>query len=91
MSCISLAGWCSGRFNAVKLCQSSSISGPSEISKPIFKKISIILFFTIDIGCFDPNFMKSAGFVKSWKLSFDDLDKNSRSIASMRELIEEFN
>ena len=68
---MSLAGWCSGRFKAVKLCQSSSISGPSEMSKPIFRKISIILFFTIDIGCLEPNLRNSAGFVKSSKLSFD--------------------
>ena len=47
---MSLAGWYSGKFKAVKLCQSSSISGPSETVKPIRLKTSIILFFTKDIG-----------------------------------------
>ena len=55
VSCISLAGWCSGKFNALKLCQSSSISGPSLIVNPIFEKMSTILFFTIDMGWRDPN------------------------------------
>jgi hypothetical protein len=38
------AGWYSGKFNAVKLCQSSSISGPSDIETDI-RKISIIWFY----------------------------------------------
>jgi hypothetical protein len=42
VSCMSRAGWYSGRFRAVKLCQSSSISGPSDTLKPIVEKISII-------------------------------------------------
>jgi hypothetical protein len=45
VSCISRAGWYSGKFNAVKLCQSSSISGPSDTLKPILEKISIIWFY----------------------------------------------
>jgi hypothetical protein len=44
VSCISRAGWYSGKFNAVKLCQSSSISGPSD-TEPILEKISIIWFY----------------------------------------------
>jgi len=51
---MSRAGWCSGRFKAVKLCQSSSISGPSEIVKPIWLKMSIILFLTTESGCLFP-------------------------------------
>jgi len=35
---MSLAGWYSGKFNAVKLCQSSSISGPSETLNPMVEK-----------------------------------------------------
>ena len=58
------------------MCQSSSISGPSEISNPIFKKISSILFFTIEIGCLDPNFKKSAGLVKSSKSASTILFEN---------------
>ncbi len=62
---MSLAGWYSGKFKAVKLCQSSSISGPSDTVKPILLKTSIILFFTSEIGCLDPNSMGSEGRVKS--------------------------
>ena len=40
---MSLAGWWSGKFKAVKLCQSSSISGPSDTLNPILEKISTIL------------------------------------------------
>jgi hypothetical protein len=43
------AGWYSVSLT-VKLCQSSSISGPSETLKPILEKISIIWFFTNEIG-----------------------------------------
>ena len=46
VSCISLAGWFSGKLRAVKLYQSSSISGPSSILKPISLNILIILFNT---------------------------------------------
>ena len=31
------------------------------MSNPILENISIILFFTIEIGCLEPNFKKSAG------------------------------
>ncbi len=62
---MSLAGWCSGKFKAVKLCQSSSISGPSETLKPILEKISMIWFFTMDIGCLAPNSSDSPGRVRS--------------------------
>ena len=38
----------------MKLCQSSSISGPSDRSKPIDEKIDIIRFLTIESGCLVP-------------------------------------
>src|SRR5699024_10434312 len=50
VSCMSRAGWCSGKFNAEKLCQSSSTSGPSEMVKPMVEKLSTILLRTIEIG-----------------------------------------
>ena len=65
VSCISLAGWYSGKFSAVKLCQSSSISGPSATAKPIDLKISVILFFTKLIGCLDPSSRGYPGLVRS--------------------------
>ena len=34
----------------MKLCQSSSISGPSDSSNPTFEKILIILFLIVVIG-----------------------------------------
>ena len=34
VSCMSRAGWCSPKLRAVKLCQSSSTSGPSATVKP---------------------------------------------------------
>ena len=66
VSCISLAGCSAGKFRAVKLCQSSSISGPSETVKPIFEKTSIILFLIIDKGCREPSWIKSAGRLRSF-------------------------
>ena len=62
---MSLAGWCSGKFSAVKLCQSSSISGPSLILKPIREKMSIIRFLTSEIGCRPPTKKGSPGRVLS--------------------------
>ena len=46
MSCISLAGWLSGVFNAVKLLYSFSTSGPSSTLKPISEKIEEISSIT---------------------------------------------
>ena len=43
MSCISLAGWLSGVFSAVKLLYSFSTSGPSSTLKPISEKIDVTL------------------------------------------------
>ena len=65
VSCISLAGWNLGMFNAEKLFQSSSISGPSERLKPTFWKIRIILFFTLDIGWWAPILSLQGGNVIS--------------------------
>ena len=57
VSCISRAGWFSSKLRAVKLCQSSSISGPSEILNPIWEKMSIILDVTMEIGWRDPEWI----------------------------------
>ena len=45
----------------MKLCQSSSISGPSEIVKPIFEKILMISFLTREIGWRVPIFIGIEG------------------------------
>ena len=45
------------------------------MSKPIFKKISIILFFTIDIGWREPSFNNWTGFDKSSKFSTVEFDE----------------
>jgi hypothetical protein len=50
VSCISLAGWLSGVFNAVKLLYSFSISGPSSTLNPISEKIEEISSITWDTG-----------------------------------------
>ena len=50
VSCISRAGWSSGKFSDVNTCQSSSISGPSAIEKPNLLNISHISSFTIEMG-----------------------------------------
>ena len=65
VSCISRAGCSSGKFNAEKLCQSSSISGPSETLNPIFENISMISFLTIEIGWREPTAKFSAGRERS--------------------------
>ena len=50
MSCISLAGWLSGVFKAVKLLYSFSTSGPSSTLKPISEKIDDISSITWETG-----------------------------------------
>ena len=47
---MSLAGWWSGVFNAVKLLYSVSTSGPSATEKPISEKIEEISSITCDTG-----------------------------------------
>jgi hypothetical protein len=47
VSCISRAGWYSGKFNAVKLCQ---IIWPFRHVETDIRKISIIWFYTNEIG-----------------------------------------
>ncbi len=42
VSCMSRAGCSGGKLSALKLCQSSSISGPSDTTKPTRLNISII-------------------------------------------------
>ena len=51
---MSLAGWSSGVFNAVKLLYSVSTSGPSATEKPISEKIEEISSMTCDTGCIFP-------------------------------------
>ena len=65
VSCISLAGCSFGKFSAVKLCQSSSISGPSEMANPIEEKIWTISASIIDKGCLDPERLFGAGLLRS--------------------------
>ena len=50
MSCISLAGWLSGVFKAVKLLYSFSTSGPSSTLNPISEKIDDISSIVWDTG-----------------------------------------
>ena len=50
MSCISLAGWLSGVFKAVKLLYSFSISGPSSTLKPISENIDEISSIVCETG-----------------------------------------
>lgn len=65
VSCISLAGCSKGKLSALKTCQSSSISGPSEIVKPSLLKIETISFLTKLIGCLEPSLYASPGKDKS--------------------------
>ena len=65
MSCISLAGWSSGVFNAVKLLYSVSTSGPSATVKPISEKIEEISSMTWDTGCIFPCWYGRIGNVTS--------------------------
>ena len=53
MSCISLAGWLSGVFNAVKLLYSFSTSGPSSILKPISEKAQAAIIKVANAQGFD--------------------------------------
>ena len=59
VSCISRAGWYSGVFNAVKLCQSSSTSGPVHISYPNDSSIADISDKAWVNGCNVPRFSGS--------------------------------
>jgi hypothetical protein len=54
VSCISRAGCFSGKFRAVKLWKSSSMSGPSATAKPISAKIVVISSITCIVGCTEP-------------------------------------
>ena len=65
MSCISLAGWLSGVFNAVKLLYSFSTSGPSSTLKPISEKIDEISSIVCDTGCIFPRTKVLSGRVIS--------------------------
>ena len=42
VSCMSRAGWSGGKFRLSNTCQSSSISGPSAMVKPMEPKMDII-------------------------------------------------
>ena len=50
VSCMSRAGCSSGKFRAVKLWKSSSISGPSETVNPMREKMSMISLRTMESG-----------------------------------------
>ena len=67
------AGCVSGILSAVKLCQSSSISGPSATANPISAKISANSSMTWLTGCTVPRGASGAGSVIS-----------TRSLASRR-------
>ncbi len=54
VSCISRAGWPTGKFSAVKLCSSSSTSGPSATEKPRSAKIATISSVTWLTGWMRP-------------------------------------
>ena len=54
VSCISRAGCPSGKFSAVKLNQSVSISGPSAMEKPMSEKIAVISSITWLTGWMRP-------------------------------------
>ena len=55
VSCISRAGWPSGKLSAVKLYQSVSMSGPSAIEKPMSEKIAVISSITWLTGWMRPS------------------------------------
>src|SRR5437764_8890118 len=76
VSCISRAGCSGGKFSAEKLCQSSSISGPSVMLNPMRSNICTMRFRIIEIGCSDPKEICSPGNVKSTSLTTDDLLSN---------------
>ena len=54
VSCISRAGWPSGKLSAVKLYSLVSMSGPSAILKPMSEKIAVISSHTWLIGWMRP-------------------------------------
>ena len=62
---MSLAGCSCGVLSAVKLCQSSSISGPSEIANPIEEKTLIICSSINAKGCLEPRLLVLTLLVKS--------------------------
>ena len=67
VSCISRAGWPTGKFSMVKLYSSVSMSGPSATAKPISAKIAVISSMTWLIGWIRPASMppSRAGSVTS--------------------------
>ena len=65
VSCISRAGCFGGKFRAVKLWKSSSMSGPSATAKPRPAKMAIISSITCMVGCTDPRRWCGAGRVRS--------------------------
>ena len=65
VSCISRAGWSGAKFRAEKLCQSSSISGPSAMPNPIPTNIDLISSSVCMSGCFVPLNFLFPGSVRS--------------------------
>ena len=62
---MSLAGWCGGVFNAVKLLYSFSTSGPSATENPISPKIAVTSSMTCVTGWIFPKEMGLPGKVTS--------------------------
>ena len=54
VSCISRAGCLGGKFSAVKLWKSSSMSGPSATEKPMSAKMETISSMVCMVGCTAP-------------------------------------
>ena len=65
VSCISRAGCLGGKFRAVKLWKSSSMSGPSATAKPISAKMAIISSRVRSVGWSEPLRRGGAGRVRS--------------------------
>ena len=65
VSCISRAGCLGGKFSAVKLWKSSSMSGPSATAKPMSAKMAIISSITCMVGCTAPLRRGGGGRVRS--------------------------
>ncbi len=84
VSCMSRAGWSGGKLRLSNTCQSSSISGPSAIVKPMPAKMRRISLRTTDRGWRVPSCSGDAVRVRS-RSSHES--SSLRRNASLRELI----
>src|SRR6185312_2104910 len=87
VSCISRAGCFGGKFNAVKLWKSSSMSGPSATAKPISAKIAASSSNTCMVGCTEPLRRTGAGRVKSTRSARSCASSALASSPALRSLI----